>query len=143
MPDGAGPTEGTNADPTAEGASSSPHADIVERLLEYQRRLREESGGVTPPFEGGHGATPPATLDQDRVEPSARAEIRSEPETPAEQEPESRSDPEREPVAPEAGSEHPDARQLRDRIERLDETLARISAMLPLLRGGDDRETEP
>jgi hypothetical protein len=32
-----------------------------------------------------------------------------------------------------------DARQLKERIDRLDETLARISAMLPLLRGGADR----
>ncbi len=34
-------------------------------------------------------------------------------------------------------------RQLQERIARLDETLARISAMLPLLRGGDDRDQEP
>jgi hypothetical protein len=34
-------------------------------------------------------------------------------------------------------------RQLQERIARLDEAFARISAMLPLLRGGDDREQEP
>jgi hypothetical protein len=37
-----------------------------------------------------------------------------------------------------ADAQPPDARQLKERIERLDETLARISSMLPLLRGGDD-----
>ena len=43
----------------------------------------------------------------------------------------------------ELGSEPPNPRQLQERIARLDETLARIAAMLPLLRGGDDREQEP
>ena len=43
----------------------------------------------------------------------------------------------------EVGSEPPDPRQLQERIARLDETLARIFAMLPLLRAGDDREQEP
>ena len=33
--------------------------------------------------------------------------------------------------------------EFQERIARFDETLARISAMLPLLRGGDDREQEP
>jgi hypothetical protein len=36
-------------------------------------------------------------------------------------------------VAGDEGSEPPDARTLQQRIDRLDETLARISAMLPLL----------
>jgi hypothetical protein len=34
----------------------------------------------------------------------------------------------------EVGSEPPDARQLQERIARLDDTLARISSTLPLLR---------
>jgi hypothetical protein len=41
-------------------------------------------------------------------------------------------------VAGDEGSEPPDARTLQQqRIDRLDETLARISAMLPLLRGDE------
>jgi hypothetical protein len=32
------------ADPGKEQAPAEPHADIVARLLDYQRRLREETG---------------------------------------------------------------------------------------------------
>ena len=32
------------ADPGKEQAAAEPHADIVARLLDYQRRLREETG---------------------------------------------------------------------------------------------------
>jgi hypothetical protein len=46
-------------------------------------------------------------------------------------------------VAGDEGSEPPDARTLQQqRIDRLDETLARISAMLPLLKGETKRDLE-
>jgi hypothetical protein len=81
--------------------------------------------------------TPPSTdVEPDPVDPNAESPTVSPPEPPADAEPE--------PVASaDVGSEPPDARQLQERIARLDETLARISAMLPLLRGGDDREQKP
>ena len=60
----------------------------------------------------------------------------SEPEEPAEPEPALS-------VSDEEASEPPDARQLKERIDRLDETLARISAMLPLLKGETKRDPEP
>lgn len=39
---GSRPGPGSNAEPRDEVGPSSPHADIVERLLDHQRRLREE-----------------------------------------------------------------------------------------------------
>ena len=63
-------------------------------------------------------------------------EIRSERDTQPEPEPT--------PRAPdEASPEPPDARQLRERIDRLDETLERIASMLPLLKGETKRDPEP
>jgi len=79
---------------------------------------------------------PRRTSSPIHVEPSARSETASEPESPAEGD----LEPE---VPDEMGSVPPDARLLQERIAGLDETLARISAMLPLLRGGDDREQKP
>ena len=127
-------------------------------MLEYQRRLREETGGEPAPFKEREASSPP--IEDERV-PSVQSdtpEERSEPEVhPAEQEPATPelaepelaepelaepelAEPEPAPRVPaEASSEPPDARQLKERIDRLDETLARISAMLPLLRGGADR----
>ena len=45
-------------------------------------------------------------------------------------------------VSDKESSEPPDARQLRERIDRLDETLARISGMLLLLKGETKRDPE-
>lgn len=136
MPKGAGTDEGPGADPDDGQAAGTPHADIVERLLEYQRRLREETQGETPTFGTERDAPPPTDLEPDPAQPIAESSTRSEPEPPAEVEPE--------PVASaDVVSEASDARMLQERIARLDETLARISAMLPLLRGGDDREQKP
>jgi hypothetical protein len=45
-------------------------------------------------------------------------------------------------VSDEEASEPPDARTLKEQIDRLDETLARISEMLPLLRGETKRDPE-
>jgi hypothetical protein len=55
MPERTGRNEGSGA----KEAFSSSHADIVERLLEYQRRLREETGGDTPTF--GAQRDPPSS----------------------------------------------------------------------------------
>ena len=59
-----------------------------------------------------------------------------EPEEPAEPEPALA-------VSDEEASEPPDARTLKERIDRLDETLARIASMLPLLKGETKRDPEP
>jgi hypothetical protein len=45
-------------------------------------------------------------------------------------------------VSDDEGSEPPDARTLKERINRLDETLAQISEMLPLLTGETKRDLE-
>jgi hypothetical protein len=45
-------------------------------------------------------------------------------------------------VSDDEGSGPPDARTLKERIDRLDETLARISEVLPLLRGETKRDPE-
>ena len=136
MPKEAGTNDGSGADPGEGEGAGTAHADIVERLLEYQRLLREETEGETPTFGAVLDAPPPTDVEPDPVEPSAETPTGSTPEPPAEAEPE--------PEAPaDVGAEPPDARLLQERIARLDETLARISAMLPLLRGGDDREQEP
>lgn len=144
MSKGAGTNDGPGADPGDEQAAGTPHADIVERLLEYQRLLREETEGETPTFGAVRDAPPSTDVEPGPVEPSAESPTGSTPEPPAGAEPEPPAEAESEPVASaDVGSEPPDARQLQERIARLDETLARISAMLPLLRGGDDREQEP
>jgi hypothetical protein len=134
MPGDDHPTEEPTADPGKEQAAAEPHTDIVARLLEYQRRLREETGDK--PAEAGKGAWTPRRVEPD---PSAVGETSDEGSEPAES-----AEPEPAPsVSDEEASEPPDARQLKERIDRLDETLARISAMLPLLKGETKREPEP
>jgi hypothetical protein len=128
-------TEEPDAGHGNERAAGAPPEDILARLLEYRRRLQEEIGGEPASFgeerDAGHSAR---AEDVPAAPVAASEEIRSEREAHPEPEPEPT------PRAPdEASREPPDARQLRERIDRLDETLARISAMLPLLRGGDDR----
>jgi len=131
MPEGRD-TEEPDAGHGRERAAGATHEDILARLLEYRRRLQEEIGDE------------PASFGEERDAPSARAEdVSAEPVAVSEEtrsEREAQPEPEPTPRAPdEASLEPPDARQLKERIDRLDETLARISAMLPLLRGGDDR----
>jgi hypothetical protein len=123
-----------------ERAAGAPPEDILARLLEYRRRLQEEIGGEPASLGEERDAPHAARAEEVHAEPVAESEeIRSERE--AQPEPEPEPEPEPTPRAPdEANREPPDARQLRERIDRLDETLARISAMLPLLRGGADRE---
>jgi hypothetical protein len=132
MPEGRD-TEEPDAGHGKEQAAGAQHEDIVARLLEYRRRLREEIGGEPASFGEELDAPPSARVEHVPAETVAVSEeIRSEREAQPEPEPT--------PRAPhEASSEPPDARQLKERIDRLDETLARISAMLPLLGGGDDR----
>jgi hypothetical protein len=134
MPGKDHPTEEPAADPGPEQPAAEPHADIVARLLEYQRRLREETGEEPAPFKEREASRP---IEDERV-PSDESEISeeaSEPEEPSQPDPAA-------PAPDEAGSEPPDARQLKERIDRLDETLARISAMLPLLKGEPKRDPE-
>lgn len=103
-----------NENPNGEGREEllgpEPRAEIVERLLEYQRRLRDEAG-----TEGRAGVesteTPTSVPDPDRAE-----------------------------APPDASAE--DDRVIRERIAPLDETLARLSAMLPLLRRDRSAETD-
>jgi hypothetical protein len=132
MPEGRD-TEEPDAGHGKEQAAGAPHEDIVARLLEYRRRLQEEIGGEPASFGEEIDAPHSPRAEHVPAEQVAVAEeIRSEREAHTESEPT--------PPAPdEASPERPDARQLKERIDRLDETLARISAMLPLLRGGDDR----
>ena len=130
MPEGRD-TEEPDAGHGNERAAGAPPEDILARLLEYRRRLQEEIGGEPASFGEELDAPPSAHDEQVPAAPvAASEEIRSERE----------AQPEPTPRAPdEASREPPDARQLKERIDRLDETLARISAMLPLLRGGVDR----
>ena len=130
MPEGRD-TEEPDAGHGNEQAAGAPPEDILARLLEYRRRLQEEIGGEPASFGEELDAPPSAQDEQVPAAPvAASEEIRSERE----------AQPEPTPRAPdEASREPPDARQLKERIDRLDETLARISAMLPLLRGGVDR----
>ena len=130
MPEGRD-TEEPDAGHGNERAAGVPPEDILARLLEYRRRLQEEIGGEPASFGEELDAPPSAHDEQVPAAPvAASEEIRSERE----------AQPEPTPRAPdEASREPPDARQLKERIDRLDETLARISAMLPLLRGGVDR----
>jgi hypothetical protein len=132
MPEGRD-TEEPDARNGNEQAAGAPPEDILARLLEYRRRLQEEIGGEPASFGEELDAPPSAQDEQVQAAPVAASE-----ETRSERE--ARPEPEPTPRAPdEASREPPDARQLKERIDRLDETLARISAMLPLLRGGDDR----
>jgi hypothetical protein len=132
MPDGRD-TEEPDAGHGNERAAGAPPEDILARLLEYRRRLQEEIGGEPASFGEELDAPPSAQYEQVPAAPVAASE-----ETRSERE--ARPEPEPTPRAPdEASREPPDVRQLKERIDRLDETLARISAMLPLLRGGDDR----
>jgi hypothetical protein len=142
MPGDEHPTEEPTAGPGRERPAAEPHADIVARLLDYQRRLREETGDK--PAESGESAW---TARRVEPVPPAVGEISdegSEPEGSAEPEPQ--PEPEPEPVlgvSDEEASKPPDARTLQERIDRLDETLARISSMLPLLKGETKRDPEP
>ena len=111
--------------PPSRTRTSSPGCSITSV------RLREETGDKSA--EAGARTWTPR-----RVEPNASAVEETsdegfEPEESAEIEPEHSLS-----VSDEESSESPDARQLRERIDRLDETLARISAMRPLLIGGDE-----
>jgi hypothetical protein len=131
MPEGRD-TEEPDAGHGEEQAAEAPPEDILARLLEYRRRLQEEMGGEPASFGDELDAPHSARAEEAPAEPGAVSEERSEREA--------RPQPEHMPPAPhEASREPPDARQLKERIDRLDETLARISAMLPLLRRGDDR----
>jgi hypothetical protein len=141
MPEGRD-TEEPDAGHGNEQASGAPPEDILARLLEYRRRLQEEIGGE-PASLGEELDAPPSA--QDEQVPAAPVAVSEETRS----EREARPEPEHTPPAPQGASpERPDARQLKERIDRLDETLARISAMLPLLRGGadragDDRDPKP
>jgi hypothetical protein len=132
MPEGRD-TEEPDAGHGKEQAARATPDDILARLLEYRRRLQEEIGGEPASMGEELDAPPSAQVEHVPAEPVAVSEeTRSEGEA--------RPEPEHTPPAPhEASPESPDARQLKERIDRLDETLARISAMLPLLRGGPDR----
>jgi len=132
MPKGADPPEEPVADP-GEQTAREPQADIVARQLEYQRRLREESEGEPPTLEGVRVAPPAPAVERGPPELSTEAEPEPEPRA-AETEPA--------PRRPDDASEASDERQLRERIERLDETLARISSMPPLLRDGTEADPE-
>src|SRR5512132_3749718 len=133
MPEGRDTEEPDAGHGNEQAAGAAPPEDILARLLEYRRRLQEEIGGEPASFGEELDAPPSAQDEQVPAAPiAASEEIRSEREAQPEPEPT--------PRAPhEASPEPPDARQLKERIDRLDETLARISAMLPLLRGGADR----
>jgi hypothetical protein len=130
MPEGRD-TEEPDAGHGKERAAGATHEDILARLLEYRRRLQEEIGGEPASLGEELDAPHFARAEDVPAEPVAVSEeIRSERE----------AQPEPTPRAPdEATPESLDAHRLKERIERLDETLARISAMLPLLRGGPDR----
>ena len=136
MPDTAGSDDGRGPDPRERDVSiyaTRRHRRTTARASAGRARRPE---GETPTFGGEGSASSPSEVEPDRAEPSAGSETGSEPVPPPEPEPE--------PGAPdEAVSEPSDARQLQERIARLDETLARISSMLPLLPGGDDREQKP
>ena len=139
MPGDDHPTEEPTADRGKEPAAAEPHADIVARLLDYQRRLREETGDK--PGEAGEPTWTPRRVEPD---PSAVGEHRERPSP--RRRPSRRSRPSPSPrssVSDEEASEPPDARTLKERIDRLDETLARISSMLPLLKGETKRDPEP
>jgi hypothetical protein len=85
MPGDEHPTEEPTADPGKEPPAAEPHADIVARLLDDQRRLREETGNRPAGAGGQHGR--PRRVEPD---PSAVEEIpdeASEPEELAEPEP--------------------------------------------------------
>lgn len=102
-----------NENPNAEGREEilgpRPRAEIVERLLEYQRRPRGEAGTERP--TGVESTETPTSVP----DPDAEA-----------------------PPDASAADDH----LIRKRIARLDETLARISAMLPLLRRDRSAETD-
>ena len=105
--------EDRNAEAGEDAVRAGPHAEIVGRLLEYQRRLRGETGIEQPAEAEADTATTTAP------EPDGAG-----------------------PPPPEEAKGSVDARVLRERIARLDGTLARISAMHPLLRGEPDPEPD-
>ena len=88
MPGDDHPTEEPTADPGKEPAAAEPHADIVARLLDYQRRLREETGDK--PGEAGQSTWTPRRVEPD---PSAVGETSEEGSEPEESEPRSRPSP--------------------------------------------------
>jgi hypothetical protein len=135
MPEGRD-TEEPDAGQGKGRAAGATHEDILARLLEYRRRLQEEIGDEPASFGDELDASPSA---QDEPIPSEVVAVSEETRSEREAQPEPEPTPR---VPDEASPESPDARQLKERIDRLDETLARISAMLPLLRGGDDRGGE-
>ena len=124
-------TEEPAADPREEQAAE-PHADIVARLLEYERRLREETGAEPARF--GARSDPPRSAEAQPApaETTETSEEALESEEPPPAQPRSRG----------LRRSRPIARTLKERIDRLDETLARISEMLPLLRGETKRDLE-
>ena len=134
MPGDDHPTDEPTTDPGKEPGGAEPHADIVARLLDYQRRLREETGDK--PGEAGERTWTPRRVEPDPSAVGESSDEGSEPEEPAELEPVLG-------VTGEEASEAPDARQLKERIDRLDETLERIASMLPLLKGETKRDPEP
>lgn len=137
MPEGRD-TEEPDAGHGNERAAGAPPEDILARLLEYRRRLQEEIGEEPASFGEERDASPSAQDEPVPTEPVPTEPVAVSEETRSERE--AQPEPEPTPRAPdEASPERPDARQLQERIDRLDETLARISAMLPLLRGGADR----
>lgn len=137
MPEGRD-TEEPDAGHGNERAAGAPPEDILARLLEYRRRLQEEIGDEPASFGEERDAPPSAQDEPVPTEPVPTEPVAVSEETRSERE--AQPEPEPTPRAPdEASPESPDARQLQERIDRLDETLARISAMLPLLRGGADR----
>jgi hypothetical protein len=137
MPGDEPPTDEPTAETGKEQGGAEPHADIVARLLDYQRRLREETGDN--PAEAGGSAWTPRRVEPDTSELKETPEEASEPEEPPQpgEPPQPALD-----VFDEEGSEPPDVRTLQERIDRLDETLARISSMLPLLKGETKRDPE-
>ena len=82
MPGDDHPTEEPTADPGKEPGAAEPHADIVARLLDYQRRLREETGDK--PGEAGERTWTPRRVEPDPSAVGETSDEGSEPEEPAE-----------------------------------------------------------
>jgi len=134
MPKGSDTTEGPVADHGEDQVAGAPHADIIERLLGYQRLLRKETGWETATSGGtADDASSMSVAVLRRTEPEARHGLRAGAA--------GRARPRARGVEA-TSSEASDARQLKDRLDRLDETVARISAMRPLLNGERDGRSE-
>ena len=74
------------ADPGKEQAAAEPHADIVARLLDYQRRLREETGDKSA--EAGARTWTPRRVEPNASTVEETSDEGFEPEESAEIEPE-------------------------------------------------------